>query len=67
MLEWVAISSPGDLPDPQEMEPTSPVAPALQADSIPLCRLGSPFHILSHLILIRKEELLLSLFYRWGN
>jgi len=31
ILEWVAISSPGDLPDP-EMEPRSP---ALQADSLP--------------------------------
>ena len=28
ILEWVAMPSPGDLPDP-EMEPTSPVSPAL--------------------------------------
>ena len=31
ILEWVAISSPGDLSDPR-IEPTSP---ALQADSLP--------------------------------
>ena len=31
ILEWVAISSPGDLSDPG-IEPTSPV---LQADSLP--------------------------------
>ena len=58
--------SPGDLPDPG-MEPTSPVAPALQANSLPLGPLESSLHRLSHLILIRKEKLLLSLFYRWGN
>ena len=38
MLEWVAISSSTDLPDPG-IEPTSP---ALQADSLPLSHLGSP-------------------------
>ena len=32
---------PGDLPDPG-IEPTSPVAPALQADSLPLSHQGSP-------------------------
>ena len=32
---------PGDLPDPG-IEPVSPVAPALQADSLPLSRRGSP-------------------------
>ena len=31
ILEWVACPPPGDLPDPG-IEPTSPVAPALQAD-----------------------------------
>ena len=32
ILEWVAISSPGDLPDPGiKLE-----SPALQADSLPL-------------------------------
>ena len=37
---------PGDLPDP-EIEPTSPVAPALQADSLPLSHQGSPIFFLS--------------------
>ena len=32
MLEWVAISSPGDLPDQGGIEPTS----TLQEDSLPL-------------------------------
>ena len=32
LLEWVAIASPGDLPDPGN-EPTSP---ALAAESLPL-------------------------------
>ena len=32
ILEWVAISSPGDLPDPG-IKPLSPVAFALQANS----------------------------------
>ena len=33
--------SPGDLPNPG-IKPESPVSPALQADSLPLCHLGSP-------------------------
>ena len=33
ILEWVAVPPPGDLPDPG-IEPASPVAPALQADSL---------------------------------
>ena len=33
--------SPGDLPDPG-VEPKSPMAPALQADSLPLSHQGSP-------------------------
>ena len=32
---------PGDLSDPQ-IEPTSPVSPALQADSFPLSHLQKP-------------------------
>ena len=35
ILEWVACPPPGDLPDPG-IEPLSPTAPALQADSLPL-------------------------------
>ena len=38
ILEWTAIPSPGDLPDPR----IEPVSPALQADSLPLCHRGSP-------------------------
>ena len=38
ILGWVAIPSPGDLPDPR-MEPGSP---GLQADSSPLSHQGSP-------------------------
>ena len=33
--------TPGDLPDPG-IKPTSPTAPALQVDSLPLSHLGSP-------------------------
>ena len=33
ILEWVAISSSGDLPDPG-IKPLSPASPALQADSL---------------------------------
>jgi len=40
MLEWVAISSPGDLPDPG-IELTSLVS-CLAADSLPLNHLGFP-------------------------
>ena len=36
----LACPPPGDLPDP-EIEPTSPVAPALQADSLLLSHWGS--------------------------
>ena len=32
---------PGDLPDPG-IKPTSPVSPALQADSLPLSHWGNP-------------------------
>ena len=39
ILEWIAITVPGDLPDP-EIEPTSP---PWQADPLPLSHLGSPY------------------------
>ena len=39
-LEWVAVPSSRDLPDPG-IEPMTPVAPALQADSLPLTHQGS--------------------------
>ena len=35
ILEWAAMPPPGDLPNPG-IEPMSSVAPALQADSLPL-------------------------------
>ena len=40
---WSGLPSspPGDLPDPG-IEPTSPVSPVLQVDSLPLSHLGSP-------------------------
>ena len=41
ILEWVAVPFPGDLPDPG-IEPESPVAPALQADSLLLSHWRSP-------------------------
>ena len=41
ILEWVAISISGDLPDPG-IEPTSPVAPALQGHSSSAEPLGKP-------------------------
>ena len=40
ILEWVAISSSGDLPHPG-IKPTSFAAPALQADSLPLSHQGN--------------------------
>jgi len=40
ILEGVAISSSGDLPN-TGIEPTSPVAPVLQANSLPLSHQGS--------------------------
>ena len=44
ILEWLSCSPVGDLPDPG-IEPTSPAAPALQADSLPLSHWGSPIYI----------------------
>ena len=41
ILEGLPCPPPGDLPNP-EIEPTSPEAPALQADSLLLSRQGSP-------------------------
>ena len=41
ILNGFPCPPPGDLPDP-ESEPASPVAPALQADSLPLSHRGSP-------------------------
>ena len=41
ILEWIAMSSSRDLPDPG-INPASPVSLALQADSLPLSYRGSP-------------------------
>ena len=41
ILEWVAISTPGDLPDPG-IKPLSPECPALKEDSLPPDPLGKP-------------------------
>ena len=43
ILEWVALPSSRDLPDPG----IEPMPPALQADSLPLSHRGSPKHIYS--------------------
>ena len=51
ILERVAISSPGDLPDPG----IEPVSSALQVDSSPLSHPGSPS------LIIRELNLLLDL------
>ena len=40
ILEWIAIPSPGDLPDPE----IKPGSSALQADSLPTEPLGKPCH-----------------------
>ena len=40
ILEWVPFPPPGDLPDPG-IEPLSPKACALVADSLPLSHVGS--------------------------
>ena len=40
ILEWVVISSSGDIPDPG-IEHVSPVFPALEVDSLPLSHLRS--------------------------
>ena len=40
-LEWIAMSPPGDLPDPG-IESMSPAAPALQVDSLPLSQSEAP-------------------------
>ena len=44
ILDWVAMPSSRDLPDPG-IEPESPVAPALQADSLPPEPQGKPNYI----------------------
>ena len=54
ILVWVAIPSPGDLPNP-EIEPRSP---ALQADSLPTELQGKPRFVIP--FLIKSKRLLIS-------
>ena len=51
-------SPPGDLPNPK-IKPTSSVAPALQADSLPLSHQGSPpyIHILIYVIFFSLTQI----------
>ena len=44
ILEWLPFPSPGHLPIPG-IKPTSPVSPALQADSLPPETWGKPIHV----------------------
>ena len=55
ILEWVAISSSGDLPDPgiELVCVASPVSPALANGFSTLSHLGSLYTILLLLLLIR--------------
>ena len=43
ILEWVAIASSRDLPDPG-IKLTSPLSPSGQAESLPLSHQGSPLY-----------------------
>ena len=43
--EWVAMPSSGDLLDPG-IEPTSPVSPALRADSLEMSHQESPILVI---------------------
>ena len=43
VLEWLPCPPPVDLSDPG-IRPAFPVAPALQAESLPLSHQGSPFY-----------------------
>ena len=46
ILKWVAVPSPGNLPDPG-MEPGSP---ALQADTLPAELPGKPLHTVDKVV-----------------
>ena len=60
ILEWVAMSPLGDLPNPG-IEPVSPVSPALQADSLLQRHRGSPVfqHVFQHKSTLNIDETLL--------
>ena len=57
--------SPGDLSDPG-IEPVSSVAPALQADSLPLNHGGLENPKLAILLELLRKELPLSILLSWG-
>ena len=50
ILEWVAFTPPGDLPD-SGIEPMSPETPALQADSLLRSHWGNPQNIYTRTVL----------------
>ena len=53
ILEWVAMPSSGDLPNPG-IERTSPSSPALQVDSLPAELLGKSNYMYKKFILRNK-------------
>ena len=53
--EWVAIASSRDLPHPG-IEPKSPAAPALQADSLSLSHQGSPSYKWDHCVCLLSHS-----------
>ena len=61
-LGWAAMPSSGDLQEPG-VEPTSPVSPARQEDSLPPCHLGSP----AMLLLLITVKLTSVYDVRWGS
>jgi len=72
ILEWIAISSSGDLPDPG-IKSEFPVSPALQADSLPLSHQESPIaqfkkksvEKIAFLFLITHFRLVLPFYTTW--
>ena len=70
IMEWVDVSSSGDLPDPG-IEPASPAAPALQVDSLPLSHWAKPPFILFaskcwYFICLCSQHCFSSFFFKWN-
>ena len=61
-------SPPGDRPNPK-IKPTSSVAPALQADALPLSHQRSPpyIHILIYVIFFSDSEIQFRIYQLWLN
>ena len=57
VLDWVAIPSPGDLPDPG-IEPASLRSPALWVASSPLSHQGSPYYpwFMAQILRLRVQD-----------